>query len=235
MTTSQTNRVGAGSTQPTPTPTSTSSPKNVSTQVIDDIIQGRLSGGKIVVDPNLSKTLVNPNLYDDMTSGQWSSIASLLKKLGKPVQGKEETKAILETYYGINSATMTTFKDLYSKLSADYIPGLDGGSGPSKTVNLQDPAIIDSIIVGTYQSMLKRDPYADELAARRKEVEAVILKGQTRTKTGPNEATYTPAFSQATAQEMVKSKIETGGEAVQTDLAQAQSLEFADFIGKLGK
>lgn len=235
MTTGQTNRVGAGSTQPTPTPTSTSSPKNVSTQVIDDIIQGRLGGSKIVVDPDKSRTLVNPDLYNDMTSGQWSSIASLLKKLGKPVQGKEETKAILEAYYGVNSATMTTFKDLYAKLSADYIPGLDGGTGPSTTVNLQDPAVIDSIIVGTYQSMLRRDPNADELAARRKEVEAVILKGQTRTKTGTRETTYTPAFSQATAQEMVKSSIEAGTPDVQEDLAQAQSLEFADFIGKLGK
>jgi hypothetical protein len=83
--------------------------------------------------------------------------------------------------------------------------------------------------------MLRREPNANELAARRKEVEAVIMKGQTATKTGTGETTYTPAFSQATATEMVKSKIEAGGEAVQTDLAQVQSIEFADFIGKLGK
>ena len=36
-------------------------------------------------------------------------------------------------------------------------------------------------------------------------------------------------------EEMIKSKIESGGVAVQEDLAQAQSLEFANFIGKLGK
>ncbi len=233
---SRENRVGAGSNQPTPTPTLKPQQTQPSTSVLDDIIQNRLGNKKIVVDPNIARTLVNPNLYEDMTSGQWSAIASMLKKLGKPVQGKEETKAILETYYNINPATMTTFKDLYSTLSADYIPALDGtGTGPRTTVNLQDPAIIDSIITGAYQSMLRRDPNSDELAARRKEVEAVIMKGQTATKTGARETTYTPAFSQATATEMVKSKIEAGGAEVQTDLAQAQSLEFADFIGKLGK
>jgi hypothetical protein len=95
--------------------------------------------------------------------------------------------------------------------------------------------VIDSLIRGVYQSTLKRDPNSDELAARRVEIDEVIKKGTTTTPIGQAKAISTPGFTQAGAEEMIKSKIESGDTGVQEDLAQAQSLEFANFIGKLGK
>jgi hypothetical protein len=171
-----------------------------------------------------------------LTAAQWSVLAGQLKKLGHPVQGKEEAKAVLDGLYPDAMAKATSFRDIYNVLAADYIPGVDGAyAGPTKTINLQDPAVVDTIINGAYQSMLKRNASTDELEARRKEIQALIMKGQTATKTGKHETTYTPAFNQTTAEAAVKSKIEKGGAAVQTDLAQANSIGFGDFLGKLGK
>ena len=95
--------------------------------------------------------------------------------------------------------------------------------------------VLDTVIRGVYQSTLKRDPNSDELAARRMEIDEVIKKGTTTTPIGKAKTVTTPGFTQAGAEEMIKSKIESGDAAVQEDIAQAKSLEFADFIGKLGQ
>jgi hypothetical protein len=232
------NRIGSGATtNSTPTKT-TLIPLQaglVGQNDLDAAIQGKLSikGIKIETGGGL---VADPGTYGSLTGSQWSLIAAQLKKLGHPVQGKEEAKTILDSFYPDAMAKATSFKDIYNVLASDFIPGVDGAyAGPTKTINLQDPAVIDTIIKGAYQSMLKRDPHADELDARRKEIQTLVMKGQTATKTGTHETTYSPAFSQAEADLAVKNKIEKGGAAVQTDLAQANSIGFGDFLGKLGK
>jgi len=231
------NRIGAGAnTDSTPKKT-TLIPLQaglVAQNELDAAIQGRLSlkGIKIETGGGL---VADPSTYGSLSPAQWSIIAGQLKKLGHPVQGKEEAKAILDSFYPDAMSKAGSFKDIYNVLASDFIPGVDGAyAGPTKTINLQDPAVVDTIIKGAYQSMLKRDPHADELDARRKEVQALVMKGQTATKTGTHETTYSPAFSQAEADLAVKNKIEKGGVAVQTDIAQAQSIGFGDFLGKLG-
>jgi hypothetical protein len=161
----------------------------------------------------------------------------MLQKLGSRVQGVQEAKLALQTTYGSILSTATSFAEVYRELQSDYIPGLDTEAykGPETRVQLQDPLVIDSLIRGVYQSTLKRDPNSNELAARRVEIDEVIKKGTTTTPMGQAKAISTPGFTQAGAEEMIKSKIESGDTGVQEDLAQAQSLEFANFIGKLGK
>lgn len=62
----------------------------------------------------------------------------------------------------------------------------------------------------------------------------MINAGQVQKTTGKT-AEYTPQFSQTRLEAAVNQKIETGGEAVQTDIQQANSLNFADTLIKWGK
>lgn len=235
MTIGNTNRIGAGAgIPPLPQPT-----VNQQTPFLDSVkanIQKNLESRGINVDMNLGSG-PSVDLLSSFDKQEWAAIGSMLQKLGSRVQGVQEAKLALQTTYGSILSKATSFADVYRELQADYIPGLDTTAykGPETRVQLQDPMVIDALIRGVYQSMLKRDPNSDELAARRTEIDAVIKKGTTTTPIGQAKAVSTPGFTQAGAEEMIKSKIESGGAVVQEDLAQAQSLEFANFIGKLGK
>lgn len=230
-----TNRIGANALQPLP-----SLPQDApATPFLDSVranIQKNLGVQGIKIDNNLG---VGPSvdLLSTFDKQEWASIGKMLQKLGSRVQGVQEAKVALQTTYGGILSKAQSYADVYSQLQADYIPGLDTETykGPETRVQLQDPMVIDALIRGVYQSTLKRDPNSDELAARRTEIDAVIKKGTTTTPIGQAKAVSTPGFTQTGAEEMIKSKIETGGVEVQEDLAQAQSLEFANFIGKLGK
>lgn len=233
MTTSNTNRIGAGA-QNQPSAVSTQQTTQVSSRPFLESINARLQAQGIKVDTNTGM-VTNVDLLSTFTNAQWSAIAATLKKLGKTVKSKQDAEIVLETNYGSITGNSNSYAELIQNLEADYIPGIDGGQKTGTTVQLQDPAVIDSIIRGVYQSTLKRDPNAAEFEARRKEVEAVIKQGRTVTKVSDTKTVATPGFTQAGAEAMIKQKIETGDAAVQEDLAQAQSLEFANFIGKLGK
>lgn len=234
MTIGNTNRIGAGAGQQQPAQTTV----NQQTPFLDSVnanIQSSLEKLGIKIDTNTGVG-PSPDLLSSFDKQEWAAIGRMLQKLGSRVQGVQEAKLALQTTYGDILTKATSFADVYTQLQADYIPGLDTEAykGPETRVQLQDPMVIDALIRGVYQSTLKRDPNSDELAARRTEIDAVIKKGTTTTPIGQAKAISTPGFTQAGAEEMIKSKIETGGVEVQEDLAQAQSLEFANFIGKLG-
>lgn len=235
MSDGKTNRIGADSSLPQLPQTGV----NQQTPFLDSVranIEKNLGNLNIKIDNNLG---VGPSvdLLSSFDKNEWAAIGLMLQKLGSRVQGKQEAKVALQTTYGDILSRATSFADIYRELQADYIPGLDTDAykGPKTTVQLQDPMVIDTLIRGVYQSTLKRDPNSDELAARRTEIDAVIKKGTTTTPMGQAKSISTPGFTQTGAEELVKSKIESGGVEVQEDLAQAQSLEFANFIGKLGK
>lgn len=235
MTTSSSNRIGAGAEQQQQPQFQAT--VNQSTPFMDSIranIQSNLASRNISVDMNLAGG-PSPDLLSSFSRSQWSQIGAMLKKLGSRVQGVQEAKVALQVTYGDMLSKSTSFADLYSQLQADYIPGLDTEAVPQTRVQLQDPMVVDALIRGVYQSTLKRDPNSQELAARRMEIDAVIKKGTTTTPIGKSKAISTPGFTQTGAEEMVKSKIESGDAAVQEDIAQVKSLEFADFIGKLGQ
>lgn len=232
MTTGSTNRIGAGAGEQQPAqPSSGNQPPLLN--VINNDIKQNLAKVNVKIDNNLG-TGPSVDLLSSFDKAQWSSIAAMLKKLGSRVQGIQEAKLALQTTYGDILSKATSYADVYSQLQADYIPGLDGKT-PQTRVQLQDPMVVDAIIRGVYQSTLKRDPNSSELAARRMEIEEVIKKGTTTTPIGQSKSITTPGFTQTGAEEMIKSKIESGDAAVQEDIAQAKSLEFADFIGKLGR
>jgi hypothetical protein len=158
-----------------------------------------------------------------------------MKKLGKSVKTQTDLKTVLTVDYGSIYNNAKTYADLYKGISADVIPGLDTTStAPNKTVLKQDPLVIDASIRAIYQAKLKRDPNANELAETRALAEKMINAGQVQKTTGKT-AEYTPQFSQTRLEAAVNQKIETGGEAVQTDIQQANSLNFADTLIKWGK
>jgi hypothetical protein len=158
-----------------------------------------------------------------------------MKKLGKSVKTQTDLKTVLTVDYGSIYNNVKTYADLYKGISADVIPGLDTTStAPNKTVLKQDPLVIDASIRAIYQAKLKRDPNANELAETRALAEKMINAGQVQKTTGKT-AEYTPQFSQTRLEAAVNQKIETGGEAVQTDIQQANSLNFADTLIKWGK
>jgi hypothetical protein len=235
MATGNTNRIGIGTNQQSPIMTTVNQPAQPTDEFTANVLKAFESRG-IKLDTNLG-TGPSVDLLSSFDKAEWAAIGRMLQKLGSRVQGVQEAKFALQTTYGSILSTATSFAEVYRELQSDYIPGLDTEAykGPETRVQLQDPMVIDSLIRGVYQSTLKRDPNSDELAARRVEIDEVIKKGTTTTPIGQAKAISTPGFTQAGAEEMIKSKIESGDTGVQEDLAQAQSLEFANFIGKLGK
>ena len=207
-------------------------------QMIDEIKAGlekrNVSGTDVIIQGDLPGA--GTGLYDQLSGSEKSSLAKLMKKLGKSVKTQTDLKTVLTVDYGNIYNSVKTYADLYKGISADVIPGLDTGTstGPNKTVLKQDPLVIDASIRAIYQAKLKRDPNANELAETRALAEKMINAGQVQKTTGKT-AEYTPQFSQTRLEAAVNQKIETGGEAVQTDIQQANSLAFADTLAKWGK
>lgn len=207
-------------------------------QMIDEIKAGMkkrgVSGADVIVEGTLPGA--GTSLYDSLSNSEKSALAKLMKKLGKTVKTQTDLKTALTADYGDIYNTSKTFADLYKGISADIIPGIDTSTstGPNKTVLKQDPLVIDASIRAIYQAKLKRDPNATELAETRALAEQMINAGQVQ-KTVGKTAEYTPQFSQTRLEAAVNKKIETGGAAVQTDIQQANSLNFADTLAKWGK
>jgi len=207
-------------------------------QMLADIKAGlekrNVSGTDVILQGN--QPGAGTGLYDQLSGSEKSSLAKLMKKLGKSVKTQTDLKTVLTVDYGNIYNSVKTYADLYKGISADVIPGLDTGTstGPNKTVLKQDPLVIDASIRAIYQATLKRDTNANELAETRALAEKMINAGQVQKTTGKT-AEYTPQFSQTRLEAAVNQKIETGGEAVQTDIQQANSLAFADTLAKWGK
>lgn len=207
-------------------------------QMLDEIKAGLakrgVSGTDIIIDGIVPGA--GTGLYDQLSNSEKTSLAKLMKKLGKSVKTQTDLKTVLTTDYGTIYNTVKTYADLYKGISADVIPGLDTGTstGPNKTVLKQDPLVIDASIRAIYQAKLKRDPSATELADTRVIAQKLIDAGQVQKTTG-NTSEYTPQFSATRLEAAVNKKIDTGDAAVQTDIQQANSLNFADTLIKWGK
>jgi len=236
-----TERVGPKGVPASPTGASTVLKPGTSTdktyqQMLDEIKAGLakrgVSGADIIIDGIVPGA--GTGLYDQLSSSEKTSLAKLMKKLGKSVKTQTDLKTVLTTDYGTIYNTVKTYADLYKGISADVIPGLDAATGPNKTVLKQDPLVIDASIRAIYQSKLKRDPSATELADTRVIAQKLIDAGQVQKTTG-NTSEYTPQFSATRLEAAVNKKIDTGDAAVQTDIQQANSLNFADTLIKWGK
>lgn len=207
-------------------------------QMLDQIKSGLekrgVAGADIITQGN--QPGAGTGLYDSLSGSEKSSLAKLMKKLGKSVKTQTDLKTVLTVDYGDIYNGAKTYADLYKGISADIIPGLDTGTtgGPSKTVLKQDPLVIDATIRAIYQSRLKRDPNATELAETRAIADKMIAAGQVAKTTGKT-TEYTPQFSATRLEAAVNKKIDTGGTEVQTDIQQANSLAFADTLAKWGK
>jgi len=206
-------------------------------QMIDEIKAGlqkrKVSGTDVIIQGDLPGA--GTGLYDQLSNPEKTSLAKLMKKLGKPVKTQTDLKTVLTVDYGPIYNGVKTYADLYKGISADVIPGLDTTStAPNKTVLKQDPLVIDASIRAIYQAKLKRDPSATELADTRAIAQKLIDAGQVQKTTG-NTSEYTPQFSATRLEAAVNKKIDTGDAAVQTDIQQANSLNFADTLIKWGK
>jgi len=207
-------------------------------QLADEIRAGlqkrKVSGTDIIIQG--TQPGAGTPLYDSLSNSEKSSLAKLMKKLGKSVKTQTDLKTVLTVDYGNIYNSVKTYADLYKGISADVIPGLDTGTstGPNKTVLKQDPLVIDASIRAIYQAKLKRDPSATELADTRVIAQKLIDAGQVQKTTG-NTSEYTPQFSATRLEAAVNKKIDTGDAAVQTDIQQANSLNFADTLIKWGK
>ena len=236
-------RVGPKGTTASPLGTNTVLNPNTSTdktydELIAPIIAGLAKRNVSGIDVISQGTLpgAGTGLYDNLSTSEKSSLAKLMKKLGKSVKTQTDLKTVLTVDYGGIYNNVKTYADLYKGISADVIPGLDTGTStaPNKTVLKQDPLVIDASIRAIYQAKLKRDPNANELAETRVIAQKLIDSGQVQKTTG-NTSEYTPQFSQARLEAAVNQKIETGGAAVQTDIQQSNSLDFANTLAKWGK
>ena len=206
-------------------------------QMLDEIKSGLAKRGVSGADVIVSGTQpgAGTDLYNSLSGSEKSSLAKLMKKLGKSVKTQTDLKTVLTVDYGDIYNGAKTYADLYKGISADIIPGIDTTAAKTdKTVLKQDPLVIDATIRAVYQSRLKRDPSPTELAETRGIADKLINAGQT-VKTVGKTAEYTPQFSTTRLEAAVNKKIDTGGAAVQTDIQQANSLEFADTLAKWGK
>jgi hypothetical protein len=207
--------------------------QDILAQVKAGLEKRKVSGADVITDGIVPGA--GTALYDNLSNSEKTSLAKLMKKLGKSVKTQTDLKTVLTVDYGSIYNNVKTYADLYKGISADVIPGLDTTStSPTKTVLKQDPLVIDASIRAIYQAKLKRDPNANELSETRVIAQKLIDAGQVQKKIGKT-AEYTPQFSAERLKAAVNQKIETGGEAVQTDIQQANSLNFADTLIKWGK
>lgn len=133
---------------------------------------------------------------------------------------------------GKNDMTPEQYLEAYSAPAKGAEPTL-----PTKQIQQIDPTIKAAIVRSVYQSKLGRNETPEELAAELEKIDKGIATGQTATTkviAGKNVTTYTPAYSQATAEQQIGAGIEsaTTGPVAQ-DLKEKQSLEFMAFINGL--
>ena len=137
-----------------------------------------------------------------------------------------------ESSGGKNDMTPEQYLQAYSVPNKE-----DTSKLPSKQIREIDPATKAAIVRSVYQSKLGRNETPEELADELEKIDKGIATGQTATTKvvgGKNVTTYTPAYSQAVAEEQIGTGIEgaTTGPVAQ-DLKEKQSLDFMDFLNGL--
>ena len=137
-----------------------------------------------------------------------------------------------ESSGGKNDMTPEQYLQAYSAP-----PKADTSKLPTKQIQQIDPTIKAAIVRSVYQSKLGRNETPEELAAELEKIDKGIATGQTATTKvvgGKNVTTYTPAYSQATAEQQIGTGIEGATEGpVAQDLKEKQSLDFMDFLNGL--
>ena len=148
------------------------------------------------------------------------------------------TGAVSATYTMYNSSGGKNFMTPEQYLLAYAAPNKgDEAQLPSKQINQIAPETKAAIVRSVYQSKLGRNETPQELAEELAKIDKGIATGQTATTKkvgGKNVTTYTPAYSQAVAEEQIGTGIEgaTTGPVAQ-DLKEKQSLDFMDFLNGL--
>ena len=137
-----------------------------------------------------------------------------------------------ESSGGKNDMTPEQYLQAYSAP-----PKADTSNLPTKQINQIDPTMKAAIVRSVYQSKLGRNETPEELADELAKIDKGIATGQTATTKvvgGKNVTTYTPAYSQAVAEEQIGTGIEgaTTGPVAQ-DLKEKQSLDFITFLNGL--
>ena len=148
------------------------------------------------------------------------------------------TGAVSATYTMYNSSGGKNFMTPEQYLLAYAAPKKgDEAQLPTKQINQIDPAMKAAIVRSVYQSKLGRNETPQELADELEKINKGVAAGQTATTKkvgGKNVTTYTPAYSQAVAEEQIGTGIETATTGpVAQDLNEKKSLEFITFLNGL--
>lgn len=178
---------------------------------------------------------------------KYNNFVALLRKLNYVGPNERISPPEVWTYWtGAVSAVYTMYESSGGKndmtpeqyLTAYASPDKgDKVQLPSKQINQIDPTMKAAIVRSVYQSKLGRNETPEELADELAKIDKGIAAGQTATTKvvdGKNVTTYTPAYSQAVAEEQIGTGIEgaTTGPVAQ-DLKEKQSLDFMDFLNGL--
>ena len=175
--------------------------------------------------PGVVGVVSNVALIDTLTAAQLGQLAKLARKSGQSVRSSVASiKTLLQNdpVYTKFAAESRTFADLYSKIAADYIPGLDDKEAkkaalPSRQIYQYKKEDIFKVIDDVYQNTLGRTATPQELEARYAPLEKQINEGTLSTtqekvlnkKTGKYESvtTQTPAYSTQSAQMSIESQL----------------------------
>lgn len=202
---------------PKPTGASGAAPESTLSSGIDARLNAFLPGVVGVVS--------NVALIDTLTAAQLGQLAKLARKSGQSVRSSVASiKTLLQTdpVYTKFAAESRTFADLYSKIAADYIPGLDDKEAkkaalPSRQIYQYKKEDIFKVIDDVYQNTLGRTATPQELEARYAPLEKQINQGTLSTtqekvlnkKTGKYESvtTQTPAYSTESAKTSIEEQL----------------------------
>ena len=241
----QSGQVGAGKYQPTSTINSPQLNKFLqeSNETLKNlnigatIIIGGTAGG---VTPNLSLGLV-----DDLNNQQLSTLAKMLKKMGYTVKANKGsiknlfiTEPELEQIVNNVVSKNGTGSMLISELANAYIPIGSTGEGtlPSRTVTLQDPAVLGAIVDKVYMEQGMRKATAEERQRLIDSVQKDIEQGTLTTvkkvknpKTGKmeNVTTIESGFSQSKFETNIAENFKTLNP---DDFDRAKRIAFNNFL-----
>ena len=241
----QSGQVGAGKYQPTST-TGSSQLNNVLQQFDKELknlgigATVNIGGTGGNVTPNLSL-----GLLESLSNEQLSSLAKMLKKMGYTVKSNRGSiKNLFETEPElIQIVSNVTSKNgtgsmLISELANAYIPIGSTGEGtlPSRTVTLQDPAVLGAIVDKVYMEQGMRKATAEErqrlIDSVKKDIEQGTLttvKKVKNPKTGKmeNVTTIESGFSQSKFETNIAENFKTLNP---DDFDRAKRIAFNNFL-----
>jgi hypothetical protein len=186
-------------------------------------------------------------LISTLTPEQLGRLAKIIRKSGQSVRssvGSIKTLLLTDPVYTKFAAESLTFADLYSKIEADYIPGLDDKKAkepalPSRQIYQYKKEDIFKVIDEVYQTTLGRTATPQELEERYAPLEKQINQGTLSTtkekvlnkKTGKYESvtTQTPAYSAESAKTSIEEELK---KANPDEYDRNKRIEFSDWLSK---